>query len=283
MHQGNRVVLVDRTKITPTKEQKSRIKIYSIDIENAKKVDAVFQKEKPDFVFHLAGPIHLRRDITDPLFLKDVNFLSRTSIILEACKKHGVKKIIFVSSGGAIYQDAVVVPTPEDYQVHPTLLYGLANMAIEKFIQLYGKKYKIHFTIARLSNAYGPGQWQTGIIPATILKMLKNESPVIYGNGRQTRDFLYIDDVVSALIILAQKGSNAIYNIGSGRETSLHEVFLHIKKMLKSPVVPTHQEITVKETQRSAMDVKKIKKELGWSPKISIKEGLLKTIQWYGK
>ena len=136
-----------------------------------------------------------------------------------------VKRFVFVSSGGAIYENAGVIPTSEKYPASPSSLYALANLIIEKYIEIYCKNYNLDFTIARLSNVYGPGQWESGIIPSIIIKILKNESPVIYGTGKQTRDFIYIDDAVEALIMLAEKSKNGIYNIGTGKEISLNKVF----------------------------------------------------------
>ncbi len=281
LSQGNNVVIIDNASTASIRIHNSKIKSYKINIEEAKKVANVFEKEKPDVVFHLAGAISLRRVIADPLFLKDMHFLSRTKIILDACKKHKIKKIVFISSGGAIYESAKVIPTKEEYPAHPSSLYGLANVITEKYIELYGKNYNLDFTIARLSNAYGPRQWQSGFIPATIIKMLKKESPVIYGTGNQTRDFIYIDDVVKALIMLAKKGNNEIYNVGSGKEVSLNEVFKLTKDFLGAKIKPLYKNLSVLETRRSAIDTEKIKKEFGWHPKTNIKEGLLKTIKWY--
>lgn len=278
LSRGNKVVIIDSAPFAS-----SKIKAYKVNADDSKKVTGVFKKEKPDFVFHLAGAINLRREITHPLFLKDMDFLSRAKIILDACKKNNVKKIIFISSGGAIYKNAKTIPTAENYLAHPASLYGLANLAIEKYIELYCKNSKMHFSIARLSNVYGPRQWESGFIPAMIIKMLKEESPVIYGNGNQTRDFVYVDDAVSALIMLAEKGGTQTYNIGSGKEISLNKVFTLIKELLGVKIKTAHKAKKVFETKRSAVDIKKIKKELGWKPKTDIKEGILKTIEWFKK
>ncbi len=259
------------------------VKGYAIDVENAKKVALVFKKEKPDFVFHLAGPINLRKLIGDPLFLKDMHFLSRTKIILDACKKNNVKKIVFVSSGGAIYEHARIIPTKENYPAHPSSLYGLANLMIEKYIELYSKNNSLNFTIARLGNAYGPGQWGSGFIPATIIKMLKKEKSIMYGKGDQTRDFIYIDDAVEALMILAKKGSNEIYNVASGKETSLNDVFALLKNLLGVYVKPLYKNPHHPETPKSALDIQKIKKEYGWRSTTDLTAGLLKTIEWFKK
>jgi len=279
--QGNKVVVIDNAVGGPGKIHNPNITSYNIPVENTEKFNGVFEKEKPDVVFHLAGAINLRRAPDDPLFLNDRDFLSRTQSILDACKTYKVKKILFISSGGAIYQDATKVPTSEKYLPHPKSLYGLANLMIEKYIEMYCGANNIDFTFPRLSNVYGPEQWQSGIVPSLIEKMLKGESPVIYGTGNQTRDFIYITDVVQALITLAQEGKNEIYNVGSGREVSLKEVFMLTKSLLGINIKPTYQKARSQETQRSALDIKKIKKEFDWVPTTNINDGLSKTIEYY--
>lgn len=262
----------------PIKTPKIKENIYDINIENENEVARVFKKEMPDFVYHLAGVINLRRPIDDALFIKDLNFLTRTRIVLDACKANGVKKLVFVSSG-AVYGNANVVPTPEDFLPTPNSLYALASLMVEKYIEFYGKRYALDYAIARLANVYGPGQWKSGIVPAMITQILKKNPPVIYGDGNQTRDFIYIDDVVGALILLSEKGNNQAYNVASGKETTLNETFKMIKNVTHSRILPIYKEANKEENKRSALDIKKIKKEIGWQPKVGLKEGLVKTIR----
>lgn len=280
---GHSVVVIDDFSTSASLENNPKIKIYKTDIENLDEAKNIFNKEKPDFVYHLAGAINLRRPISDPLFVKSLDILGRTKMILDVCKENNVQKIIFVSSGGAVYENAKIVPTPESYPAHPTSLYGLANLTIEKYIELYCKNCNLGFMIPRLSNVYGPRQWKSGVVPAMVLKILNKERPIIYGAGNQTRDFIYIEDVVNALIILAEKGGNGIYNVGSAEEISLNEIFELIKNVIGVEISPIHEDSRSAETERSALDINKITKELGWQPKINIKDGLKETIQYYGK
>ncbi len=269
MEAGNKVVIADKQSGT--------------DVDLPGVAEALFAKEKPDAVFHLAGPINLRKSPADALFVKDLDFLSRTARLLDACKKYHVKKIVFVSSGGAVYEEAAVIPTPEDYLVHPQSLYGLANLMVEKHLQLYGGNHGLPVTIVRLSNVYGPRQWESGFIPAMIIKMLQKEVPIMHGTGRQTRDFIYIDDVVEALTVLAGRGGSEIYNIGSGRETSLNDIFDMIKNILGLEITAIHGQprAFAFEVPRSAVAIKKMKKTFGWAPTTSLKAGLKKTIAYY--
>ena len=280
---GNEVVAIDDFSANAIEKIDSKIKIYKTGIENTGRIKEIFRKEKPDIVYHLAGVINLRRQIADPLFAKDLNFLRRIETILDACQKNRVKKIIFISSGGAIYENARMIPTPQDYPAHPVSLYGLANLILEKYIRSYCKEYGMDFIILRLSNVYGPRQWISGIVPSLIIKFLKKESPIINGDGRQTRDFIYIDDAIRAFIIATEKAKTGIYNVGSGKEVSLNKIFELLKNISGLKIEPAYQDLKEEESKRSALNIEKIKKEFGWQPKINLKDGLSKTIKWFQK
>lgn len=280
---GNEVVILDNLSAKPLNKINVGNKMYKVDIDNENIVLDIFKKEKPDFVYHLAGVINLRKSVTDALFLKDLNFLKRTKIILNACKESNIKKIIFVSSGGAIYENAKNVPTSESYLASPKSLYGLANLMIEKYIQLYYQNFNLNYTIARLSNVYGPGQWESGIVPSIIISLFKKERPIIFGNGKQTRDFVYIEDVVSALVILAKSGKNEIYNIGIGKEITLNKIIELIKSALSSKIPAKYEKSKNSGGKRSALNISKIKKDLNWKPVVSFDQGIKKTIDFYVK
>jgi len=281
LERGDEVVVIDNYPTGAKDDNGGRIKVYSADVDNRKEVVELLKKEKPDFVYHLAGVINLRRETSDPLFVKDLNFLERTESVLEAFRLSNAKKFIFISSGGAIYENATTVPTPESYQAHPTMLYGSANLAIEKYIEAYCKKHNLNFAILRLSNVYGPRQWKSGLVPSMVVKILAGESPVIYGSGNQTRDFIYIDDAVRAIIASSEKGDNEIYNVGSGKETSLNEIFKIAINLINSKIEPIYEELHKEESKRSALEISKIKNDLNWEPEINIEEGLAKTISWH--
>lgn len=278
----HKVAVIDDFSTGVIKKIDKRVKIYKTNIDDFNIVKKIFKKEKPDFVYHLAGAINLRRRMIDPLFSTALNILGRTKVILDACKSNKVKKIIFISSGGAIYENAGEVPTKEDYPAHPTSLYGLANLITEKYIEIYSKEYSVNYVILRFSNVYGPRQWESGIIPSLIINLLNNKRPIIYGDGKQTRDFIYIKDVIDALITAAEKNVKGIYNVGSGQETSLNEIFRLVKNALEiESAKPTYVKLREQETKRSALDIGKIRKKTKWKPKIHFKEGIVKTIGWF--
>jgi len=280
---GNNVVVIDDFSTGAMKDVDPKINMHNANIDDADEVARIFEQEKPDVVYHLAGAINLRRPIKDPLFLKSLNVLGRTKIILDACKATQVKKLVFISSGGAIYENANQVPTDEQYPAHPTSLYGLVNLATEKYIELFSKSHNLPYVILRLSNVYGPRQWETGIIPSLIMHLLRKESPTINGDGTQTRDFIYIEDVVEACMMAVNgAGITGIYNVGSQQEVSLNEIFESVKRILDEPGTKAiYQTSVLQESKRSALDIQKIKQEINWQPNVSLQEGLKKTIAWF--
>ncbi len=280
---GNKVVVVDALPPNFSGTDNPDFKSYQCNAKDFKKLTEIFQEENPRAVFYLAGPMNLRRPATDPLFTKDLDYLERLSSVLVASHESGVENIVLVSSGGAIYQDAKIVPTSEDYPAHPTNPYALANLQMEDHASMYAKNKSILMVIARLGNVYGPRQWESGFIPAMITKILAKQSPVIRGDGNQTRDFIFIDDAVDALLNLESNATDGVYNVGSGREASLNEVFGLIKELTASDVVADYQPFLAPEPKRSGLDISKVIRETGWSPQTSIKEGILKTIDWYAK
>jgi len=275
----NRVIAVDIANNLP-QDIKESLKFYEVDIADPDIIAEVFRKERPQTVYHLAGPISLRREIDDPLFKKSLNILGNLSTILNCCTKYEAEKIIFFSSGGAIYEEARTIPTPENYPAHPASLYGLANLIIERYIKSYQQKYGLSFTFLRFGNVYGPRQWENGIIPSIIIKVLKGESPVIYGKGNQTRDFIFVEDAIEASIIALNDNRNETYNVSSGKEISINKILDKVTVILNKQVKPIYASRKNKETERSCLDNSKIKKELGWQPKINIDQGLRKTADW---
>lgn len=275
---GDRVIVVDFSD----KYLNPKVEFFKLDVCDPEVLD-VFKTEKPDVVYYLAGPINLRREINDPLFNKSLNILDGFKKILDYCREFKTKKIIFLSSGGAIYSNAKIVPTPEEDLTQPNSLYGLANLILEKLLDEYYRKYKLNFIILRLSNVYGPRQWESGVVPSFIKNISENKSPTIKGDGTQTRDFVYISDVISALLIAGETKKTGIFNVGSGKETTLNGLFKKIAKILDRKIKPNYCPATKEETRRSVLDCTKIKKELNWKPKVSLDEGLKKTIDWYEK
>jgi len=278
---GYEVVVVDNLSTGSKSNLNGKVKFYKIDVQD-KKMSNVFLKEKPDIVFHFAAQIDVRKSVESPSEDAKINILGSLNI-LENCNKFKVKKIIFSSTGGAIYGDANIVPTPESYVEYPMSPYGIAKLATEKYLNYYNKIFRISFTALRFANVYGPRQnskGEAGVIAIFCDKVFSKNQPIINGDGLQTRDFVYVLDVVGAAVMAMQTEKNGIFNVGTSKETNINDIFSIIKKESGSDFKEIHGPAQKGEQQRSCLNYSKIKAELNWEPKISLEEGLKKTVNW---
>lgn len=278
------VVIIDNLSTGKKENINKKAKFYKLTIESPK-LKEVFNKVKPDIVFHLAAQINVRDSVANPINDAKINILGSLNL-LENCKKFGIEKIIFASTGGAIYGDADIIPTPEDYKETPVSPYGVAKLSVEKYLYYYWKVKKLKFVSLRLANVYGPRQnskGEAGVVAIFCDKMLSDKQPIINGNGRQTRDFVYVDDVVEAFYFSFKKTEKVgIYNIGTAKETDINTIFQELKKLTGAKCKKIHGPSLEGEQKRSCLDFNKAKKELGWKPKYSLKEGLKETVEWFG-
>lgn len=276
---GYRVVVLGKG---PFQKEKlfGKIKFYSVDI-CSNKLDKVFDKEYPAIVYHLAAYLP-KSDIEESAYnAKNIktNILG-TLNVLEACRKYGVKKIIF-SSSMAVYGNPKNIPISEDCPAKPISLYGLSKFTAEKLFEIFGRLYNINYIILRYSNVYGPGQKpnkQGSLVANFIDRISKNQQPVIAGNGRQTRDYVYIDDVVAANLLAMKSGKTGIYNVGGGVDTSINDVFLKVCKVFEKEIKAKYNRSARTGTKRSLLEIKKIKRDLKWKPKNSLDAGFKKMI-----
>ncbi len=274
------VAVVDNFSSGSEKNVHPNARIYKTDIREEALAE-VFEKERPEYVFHFAAQISVNRSVEDPLFDADVNILGGLNV-LELCLQNKVKKILFSSTGGALYGEAEVVPTPEKYPCEPLSPYGLAKLALEKYIRFYRRQFGLEFAIMRYANVYGPRQnpkGEAGVISIFAEKMLDNLTPIIHGDGHQTRDYVYVGDIVRANMAAFQSERSGTYNVGTAKQTTVNELFKLIKDELHSPLTPKHAEVFSGQAV-SCLSYEKIKRELNWEPQTSIEQGIKKTIDW---
>jgi len=276
---GHSVAVVD-TNIGKNRERKADLAWYKTNI-NDPAIEKIFSGSAPDVLFHLAGPIYLRRPIMSKEFIVSLSFLEGLLNLLNAALRHGTKKVILISSGGAIYSDAGLIPTPEEYQPQPNSLYGQANLMMETILYQFCSHNQIEWQILRLGNLYGPGQWKDGVIPSLATSLLTGTAPVINGDGRQTRDFLYIGDAIDAFMLAMSKSNNGIFNLSSGIEIPVNDVFSKLVKLIKVNISPRYRPDQAAGPQRSCLDNSKFRGAFGWEPDTGLEEGLIKTILWY--
>jgi UDP-glucose 4-epimerase len=280
--EGYKVIVVDNLSTGKKENLNPRVKFYKIDVTNPK-ISQLFKKEKPEIVFHYAAQINSRKSVKNPIFDAKVNIIGGLNI-LENCREYKVKKIIFASSGGEIYGNAIIIPTPETYSPSPISPYGVGKLALEGYLKSYFKMFRIPFISLRYGNVYGPRQnpdGEAGVIAIFITRILKNEEVLIHGDGKQTKDYIFIDDAVEATILSFKRNFRGILNIGTGKETSVLEIFNKIKELTNIKAKKKNINLSPCSFKRGCLSIKKAKKELGWQPKYSLEEGLRKAIEWY--
>lgn len=281
---GHRVTVLDNLSASVSARVHPRAKFIRMDLRNPRLAVTV-RRLRPEFVFHFAAQIDPRLSLIDPEFDADVNIVGSIRLLEAVCKAK-VKRFIFSSSGGAIYGGATKLPTPEEHPAHPFSPYGVSKLAFEQYLYCYGHVYGLSYAALRYANVYGPRQGakgEAGVIAIFIKKMLRGEQPIVYGDGKQTRDFVYVDDVVRANLLALKSGVRGVFNIGTGKETSINQIFLKLRALTGAQVVKKHGPAKLGEERRSILDARKAGRELGWKPQVSLEQGLRKTVAWFHK
>ncbi|MFA6469817.1 MAG: NAD-dependent epimerase/dehydratase family protein [Bacteroidota bacterium] len=280
--EGHNVIILDDFSSGKQENVNPKAKVYKMDIQNAH-VEQIFRDEKIDVMCHHAAQMDVRKSVADPKFDASVNVLGFLNL-MECGRKYGLKKVIFSSTGGAIYGEQDYFPADEQHPMRPLSPYGITKLVTEKYLFFYKEIYGIDHVILRYANIYGPRQnphGEAGVVAIFSQKMLKGEQPVINGEGEQTRDYVFVGDVVQAnLLGLKYSGSN-IFNIGTGIETNVNQLFTHIKKLTGSHCEEKHIPAKAGEQMRSVITSKKITDMLGWKPTVTLEEGLKRTVEFF--
>ena len=277
------VVVVDNLSTGKKEYLHDKAMFYHLDL-HSKQLDDVFAKELPDFVIHEAAQVDVSISINDPYYDAYSNILG-TIHLLDLCRKYHVKKVIY-SSSCAVYGETGDYSIQESSIIQPISFYGASKYTPEQYIQLYQKLYGLSFTILRYANVYGPRQTpkgEGGVISIFVKKLLKNENPIIYGDGTQTRDFVYVKDVAHANLLALTKGENQIFNVSLNKKTSINELFLLLSLLIPHSTTPIYKPFRNGDILYSRLDNQKVKELLGWQPKFDLFQGLTETKEFYEK
>ena len=281
---GHSVFVVDNLSTGKKENINPNAVFYEVDITHKEKLEDVFKEAQPEIVFHIAAQIDVRKSVENPQFDAEVNIIGSINVF-ELSVRYGVKRIIFSSTGGALYGEPKILPAKEDSPIEPLSPYGVSKFAPEQYLNYFNRLYGIERVILRYGNVYGSRQdplGEAGVIAIFTGRTLNDLQPVIYGDGNQTRDYIFVEDVVRANI-LAIEGKGGIYNIGTGIETSVNDLVKMFSEILNKHIEPVYAPPRKGEVQRIALDTSKAKKELGFTPKFSLEEGLKRTVDWYNK
>ena len=285
LKEGYSVVVLDDLSTGSRENINPKAKFYLADICDREKLKEIFEVAKPDYVNHHAAQVDVRKSVDDAVFDLKSNIIGSINLIEEALAS-AVKKFIYISTGGAIYGEPSTLPVDETYPVKPISPYGVSKHTVEHYLYLYSHNAGLKYTVLRYPNVYGPRQnprGEAGVVAIFTNKMLQGESPTIFGAGKQTRDYLYVEDVVSANITCMENGDGEIYNLGTGRETSVIELFELLKRIIGFKKAPLYGSARTGEVERISLDAGKAMQELNWKPNYTLEEGFEKTVAYYKK
>jgi UDP-glucose 4-epimerase len=275
---GDRVAVIDDFSSGKRANLTGGATVHELDVRDAAGVDAVFARARPQLVFHLAAQIDVRASVEQPAQDADTNVLG-TIAVLEAARRHRARRVVNTSTGGGLYGDAEVIPTAEDQPIRPLAPYGQSKYAAEGYCELYARLHGLSTVSLRYGNVYGPRQdvhGEAGVVAIFCGHLVAGRAPTVYGDGRQTRDWVNVADVVGANLLAADSTLGGPINIGHGRETSVLQLLDALAGIEDRPslVPPLFEPERPGEVRRSCLDVTRAKLELGWEPRVSLQDGL---------
>lgn len=279
---GCLVTIVDDLSSGSLDNLPAQAEFHKLDIRSPR-VGELIDKKKTDVIFHLAAQIDVRKSVRDPLFDADVNVLGSLRL-LEWCKTFGVGKFIFASTGGAIYGEQDYFPAAEDHPCRPVSPYGIAKLTIERYMFFYHYEYGLNATALRYANVYGPRQnpyGEAGVVAIFTEKMLKGEQAYIWGDGLQTRDYIYVGDIARLNRLAMDISGFNIINAGTGIETDVIAIFETIRALTGSSLSRVHRPPAAGEQRRSSIDAGYAQTLLGWKPEVELQEGLKRTVAFF--
>jgi UDP-glucose 4-epimerase len=252
------------------------------DLADAAAMDHAIGSFKPDVVDHHAAQIDVRKSVADPVFDARVNILGSIGM-LQACTRHGVRKVVYASTGGALYGEGRQLPATEDHPVNPEAPYGASKHTVEHYLYLWKLLHGLDYTVLRYPNVYGPRQnphGEAGVNAIFIGLMLQKQRPHIFGDGTAVRDYLYVEDVVEGNVLALEKGSGEMVNLGTGVGTSVNDIVRELQVITGFGEGAIHEPARAGEVQRIYLDARRAKQVLGWAPRVSFAEGLRRTVEW---
>jgi len=280
---GFEVVVLDDLSSGKLSNLNPSAKLYQMDIRSPEVRD-VFGAEKPDYVSHHAAQAEVRRSVAEPLFDAQVNILGSINLI-ECAREFQVKHFIYISSGGAAYGEPERLPCDEEHPVNPICPYGASKHTVEHYLYMYHANYGLNYTVLRYPNIFGPRQnpqGEAGVVAIFAGKMLAGEPAIINGDGEQTRDFVYVGDCAHAnYLAVTVDHQPGIYNLGWGRPTSINEIFDTLAKVTGYSHPAQYAPAKLGETRHIYLNAAKAARALGWTPTLTLEEGIEKTVAYF--
>jgi UDP-glucose 4-epimerase len=282
LQEGHQVSVVDNLSQGKRENVPQGATFYPMDILDPQ-LDEVFSRERPEVINHHAAQIDVRKSVMDPAFDARVNIMG-TLNLLDSAVQHGTRQVIFASSGGTVYGENGAFPLSEQSPLEPKSPYGLSKYVGERYLQLYFTLFGLNSVILRYSNVYGPRQdpkGEAGVV-AIFCENILNEKPLtVFGDGTQTRDYVFVSDVVAANLEALRMKECLILNVGTSQETSVNELISAFERLVGRPLPLNHAPSRQGELQRNSLSSSWARERLGWTPKVSLEEGLRQTLDWF--
>ena len=278
------VSVLDDCSTGKREQVNAKATLYQTDLRDAAAVATVVEQARPEIIFHLAAQMDVRRSVADPAFDAQVNLVGFLNLI-ESARRHGLRRVIFSSTGGAIYGEQDEFPCSEDHPLRPVSPYGVAKLATEAYLFFYKVEYGIDYLALRFGNVYGPRQdphGEAGVVAIFCGRILDGKPVAIYGDGTQTRDYVYVGDVVRAVVTAAKSSASGIaLNIGTGIETNVNDLYSTLAGIADFPTRAEHAAARPGEQKRSVISPARAERELGWRPDKKLADGLEETFKYF--
>ncbi len=283
VNDGHQVVVLDDLSSGFEKNINPKAKFVKGNICDKDLVEKLFNEEHFDVINHHAAQMDVRRSVKDPAFDANTNIIGTINLLQNAIK-YKVKKFMFASTGGAVYGEQSYFPADENHPTQPRSPYGISKLAVEKYLYFYNAEYGLNYTILRYANIYGPRQnpfGEAGVVAIFSTKLLKGEQPIINGSGEQTRDYVFVGDVVKSNLLTLNDTANDIYNVGTGIETNVNQLFHKLNNIIGANKEEKHGPAAPGEQMRSVITSEKLFKKFGWKPSTTLDEGLKQTVDFF--
>jgi UDP-glucose 4-epimerase len=280
---GHQVSVIDDLSSGKRENLNPQARFYHLDVQDGSGVADVFRRERPEVLCHHAAQMDVRRSVADPVFDARVNLIGLLNL-LEHGRQQGLKRVLLASTGGAIYGEQDVFPAPETHKLEPVSPYGVAKLASERYLFFYSVSYGISYVALRYANVYGPRQnphGEAGVVAIFTEKLLRGEQPTINGDGKQSRDYVYVGDLVRANLAALQSDFTGAVNFGTGIETDVNALFRLLCKLCGSSAVEQHGPAKPGEQSRSVIDNTLAQRVLGWRPQVSLEDGFRETVAFF--
>jgi len=282
---GHQVTIFDNLSTGRRKNVPAGAAFFEADIRDADAVRRVFASGHFDLVNHHAAQMDIRRSVADPVYDASVNILGVLTILQE-CVRTGVSRMVFASSGGAAYGEQTAFPADETHATHPISPYGVAKLTTEQYLFYYHTVFGLDAVCLRYANVFGPRQnpeGEAGVVAIFANKLFAGQQAVINGDGKQTRDYVFVSDVVRANMLVSGAHGFQVFNVGTGRETDVNQIFHGVRTAVGSDCPEQHGEAKKGEQRRSVLSHKRIRDAFGWTPAVTLEEGLRTTVEYFRK